>query len=427
MSITHTGRAGSLRIEDNWLIYAACLLNLYLVVLMADSHHQFAWGTPALSGVLRGSVLILAAAFILQRADEIPRDPIILALGAYAAAGVAIGLLNSNPLQGITRHLFAACFMVTVYWAGTLIDPRSIRLVKTLVVLAWVTATMYVVILIVAPRIIGLAGASLAPQPAMIIIATALGSASIPLLLIGFALVLVGNKRSFALGVCASVALAGTIKSGVRPLWLKGVVLAVLFVLSLATYLLAAKYGAELGARFDLSFLSRIDGQLATVAARELAEPIRSGQTDFWTYITSGRNREFFAVLDTLDGSVAKWLFGAGFGATYEWTYYSWVMHKMTTVTHNQPDMVPSYFLMTGGIVFAIALIALIIWRVLQVAIFATSDRRIEVMVPALFVFGWAVDNFWSFAPNTGLFWLMLGFLTAQAQRHAGREPAARP
>lgn len=390
--------------RDSWLVATACLLNVYLVFLMADSHQNFAWGTPSLSGVFRGSALIIAAVFVLQRVDAFPRDPLVLALAAYAIVGTVIGLISGNPAEGIARHLFAAVFMGTLYWAGTLLD-RNARVVPMLIALALATVLAYIVVM----ALVGeqfLAGAPLSPQPAMIVIAAGLGSLSLPLLAIGLLLLLIGNKRSFVMGACAAVALAGTIRSGARSLWLKAIILATLFVLSLFIYMLIARYGANLASILGVQSLNRVDSQL-TVAVTQ------TGQANYWTYLTSGRNLEFLAAAAALGDSPLKWLFGAGFGATYEWTYYSWVMTQNVRISHNQPDMVPSYFLMTGGLVFMASLTAVIVVRIFQVALFATTDRRLEVVVPALFVFGWAVDNFWSFAPNTALFWLLLGYLVS--------------
>ncbi|WP_331831140.1 hypothetical protein [Aurantimonas sp. E1-2-R+4] len=71
----------------------------------------------------------------------------------------------------------------------------------------------------------------------------------------------------------------------------------------------------------------------------------------------------------------------------------------------HQAEFMPAHFLLTGGVLFTIIIMSLMLWQLIKIFFAVCVGYRTLGM---LFVIGFAFNMFLAFQPNTPLFWMLL-------------------
>ena len=127
---------------------------------------------------------------------------------------------------------------------------------------------------------------------------------------------------------------------------------------------------------------------------------------------SSVRIRSTYAAWQRISTSTTTVLFGSGFGSEYSFFYWSNAYNNWNKYDVKQPDTLTNYFALTGGVVWSCVIILMLLYKLTRIGI-STLAKQPHIIGP-LFVIAYSVEQFLSFVPNSPLFWLLLGALSAK-------------
>ena len=418
----------------------AALVNVFIVFVAADANQAYMMGSHIVLPIVRSAALaglFLLLAVQLYRQWRAP-DLLTIVLIAYAFVGTILGVLFGNDPVLLARHLFAGLTMAVSYWLGMVLSKALLPLAKDMRAWSWITLFASLVLFVFVFADLGVSTTTTSPTPLLLTFAAGLAVGPIWVAILAAVLIAVGNNRTAVIGLCISLAawILSRHQSIRRPsrIALASVLAPILFI---AISLLAAGANRVAGGAYSYfgigeppvvaERLSRsIEQMIGEPPELRAEKPAAAAGPDIPVadYLTSGRTIELGAVVQTVRNNGLKLLLGAGFGSTFEFSYYSWNLEQTKTYTRYQPDMALSYFLLTGGIIFLVAISLLFAHRLLRIFIAAVSGDIAGTGV--LFMLGYSAGNLVGFIPNTPLLWLLIGTYWAaiapQASSHTGAD-----
>jgi hypothetical protein len=424
----------TLRAVENWLtgvngarlaLAMAALTNVFLIFLAADANHSYLMGSQIVLPTVRiiAFFCMICLLTIHLHRDWVKPDAFTILVLGYAAIGTALGLAFGNDRVLLVRHLFASLTIAGFYWLGMGMQRSLAVMLKDVKVWSWVTfAASLALYVILFPRLISAATTSATPTPLLLTLAVGLTSGPVWTAVLATLLIAIGNNRAALLGASVSLAIwIGTSFSTSR------VIARIMAVVILVPTLFLAMSFFVIGVnRIILNPITQPGGVPAVLSERleRVLDFLPDDQTsaspqkaaapkNVLDEYSSFRVLELKSVLNTLKKNALGPFFGSGFGATFEFTYYSEMLNAIQNSVRFQPDVAASYFLLTGGMLGAVVFL-LLLHRLFFLSWGALSGAVRGPYV--LFVLGYSISNMVGFVPNSPLIWLLMGGLWMQLQ-----------
>ncbi|MEQ9667164.1 hypothetical protein [Coleofasciculus sp. G2-EDA-02] len=382
------------------LLVASCIFYLILIVTTYEANFpEHAHIYTGYSTYFRAFLIILAAIFVVIKMKFV-KDGLIFVFSIYTGVGLLTGAIINTEHNLIIRHLFAACFMILMYWCGRImtIDRRVFN--KIIQVAAWAILAAYAIVFFKIQPLLEYNQVGFSSGPLLLSQAVGL-TRGLPLLYIpSFLLILLGRKRGVILGSILMFILSivflnkkYSISQSVKILLIPFLIVLV-FVVAFVIYLFK-----------DVL----IDLLPFTAGTMERFARFFEGNATI-SFLLSARDAEAKGVLDTLSKvpSGMGLLIGAGFGSTYELEYFSPYLQSRQSYILLQPDVVFNYFLMHSGFPAAFLVILFLLYRILMLySKLGNSSLHQDIY---LFLITYSLDMSLSFVPNNPLFWILLGY-----------------
>lgn len=446
-------------------LIAGGAIHLLQIVISADAMVGYPRydQISAFSPWLRIIVIAAISAVLMSRATcrGLRVDALVSVLAAYVVSGILVGMVAGEVDYVFGRHAFAGVTMLTSYWLGVYLAGEIAAADRGLRVLAWLTLAGTLVALFLGAHMLGKPHANLAVSaPLLLTFDVVLRSGSIWLAILCIVIFVLSNNRSIMIGASAMLAL--WLVERYRASWglmrriVYGAALTMLlFTGTMVVSAAVSKFTFEtMGFAFADRAVLTVDGVVALVSKafssagldgdpdpdrltsdEAATDPVRdarpgpkqptsddaamdpsrdkslnseqltadkAARTSTFDRITSARWTQMTGVFDAIRGSPLTLLLG-GFGHEAKWVYYSRVEHRIQTNAAHQVDPMPGYLLLTGGFIFAVAIMALIAWKML------IAVSKGGATLGRLFLLGFGATMLLSMQPNTPLFWIMLG------------------
>lgn len=408
-------------------------------------------GITSISPPIRTFSLFLISIILVIKIIEtksINLDLIGILLLAYLFLGSLVGSLNNGINYEFIRHLFAAATMLISYWAGRFLSFEGPWVTAALRWWAWISVVAGVIAWVIAYRMINSAAFSMSPVSQILSLSVGLNTGSLFMFASALFLIAFGNKRDVILGAAAILAVTvvrrylAEMNASLRLA--AGTILTIIF--SLAIFL-AVSHGTQLIAKISVPLpvnlaersnrvIDFVDKSLQTEEQKpnsqnntqedkidsgikqhsdQGAEQFIRPSSFYWTLekLSSSRASLAISVYRAVNDSNIGLFFGKGFGASYEWTYWSDNLNAWQTIVHYQSDLMPFWFLLTSGIIMSTLIIGGIAWKIIQIFVYSTRNK---VEIGALLVIGSSFGMLLSFQPNVPLFWLFLGSMAVRIQ-----------
>lgn len=413
----------------NISIGIAVLGNLLLLAISVEANYGYSLGVSDVSPYIRLAITGALALVVLSRPIEMMRfvtDPFVFCMAAYICVGAGIGLFSNGLTYEFIRHGFAAITIIVAYLAGRASAAEIRDSNQSLIAWGWITAIFGVATFIACIPAMTYVAYSLSPAPLLFALDAGIASKSIALMALAGAIIALGNKRGVILAACAIIATALVRKwfprAGLLPRLLVGFALTIGLTFATLYTIKVASSSATLamwGEALPLPAFDRASRVIDALGGQAEMNSEQSGEAKphemtALDRFSSGRVSQLWGVLDEIDGSISTIIFGGGFGSSFTWSYWSDNLDALQQSRQFQVDFMPLWFLLTGGITFAIAIPSIIAWRLIQ--IYGTASSA-GLGVGALFALGFSIDALLSFQPNAPLFWLFLGAFSLPPRR----------
>lgn len=424
----------------NIAISVGSIVNLFLVLLVGDANYGYSFGFEKFSPAIRVSAT--TALFILFVVTSLKNrfikfDYFIVATGVYAINGIISGVFRFGFSYEFLRHTFGAATIFTAYLTGIALSDQIVKSSRALT--TWAYITLAVTFLVFIACIPTMSSYAYSMSPASLLLTLDAGLRSSPLLVaLSAPIFILGNRRAIFLAV--AIIISTMIVA--RFLKQKTLLSRCLATAALSCIIVLASNGAivmvgtitknilpnitvferseRMAGVFDtvekwvsasnspITTLEPPSGIAGSSVKCDSKVPNASPETRMSSSdaFLSGRLSQAAAVMTTVNKTWLTTLIGPGFGSTYTWSYFSDNLCAMQVYTFSQADTAIVYFLLTGGVVFAVLLPLLIGLRVFGIFTDVSSGLT---SIGALFVIGFAIDMFFSLQPNAPLFWMLLG------------------
>lgn len=416
-------------------ILAGGFVQFYLMFLAIDSMMYYGIGIWRVSPIVRGAALLIIGVLLLRKlaTSSIKYDALLATLIAYALVCSIVGITNDGAGYIFGRQLFAAITMIACYWLGLYLQDISTKVKEFhAVAIATLLGCIIFVFVAVATEKLGHAFTSLgASIPLLFALDFSLIAGRIPLLLVCLAIILVTNLRMGVIGASIMIATYVCFRYLKRPahkVLIAPVFAILLFVAFTGAILTIDKVGSivagySVGERAHRT----LDAITAMVPMHKGPDHVGNAKhpdiQEIMEHVSTNRLSQALAVFKAVNVSTPSLLLGLGFGSEYSWDYYSTYEKAWQHYVFHQTDMMAPYFLLTGGILFAVLVPVLIVWRMARVYL----NMVPELKLGGLFVLGFGATMFFGFQPNVPLFWLLLGALstgtTAQEMKASATDP----
>lgn len=411
-------------------------VSVLAVLLSLEGAWSHDWGREHVPGLLgeaskifRGAALLAITGLLflkLWQRGGVVVDLLAVVLAIYTLSGLLLGLIWGNDFYIFGRHLFAALMILMSYWFGVVAAQEIRNQEKILYILGSIILAAVPAIVFGMWNLLGAQISTFGVSPLFLTLDAAVSSGRFWIAAICFLIIALSNKRAIVIGGCAigAILIARQRLSRHRFLVRAAAATAITVVLyagavaftKVVDLLVPALSGGKVSVAFSEKLARRMDSDGAPAAEDLLGEKVASsitseGAENGFTaldYYTSARMAELVGSFGSISHNAVTLAVGRGFGSDYFWTAYSRNLDKQVSARLHQPDFLPTYFLLTGGIFFSLAISSLLAWGL--IGLFARATLR-QVAVGSLFVLGFSIDNLLSFQPNSPLFWIMLGAL----------------
>lgn len=389
----------------------AAIPNVFIVFVAADANQGYQMGSQIVLPIVRSASLAGISLLLLVALCRNWRTPDLLTvvLIAHAVVGTVLGVLFGNDYFLLARHLFASLTIAACYWLGALFSQDLLPLTKDMRVWSWATLVATLALFAFVGSTLGSLTTTTSPTPLLLTVGAGIVFGPLWVAVLATVLIILGNNRAAVIGLCVTFATFTLARCQSTRLGLRialAAALTVVFFVAISLLVTGVnKVAEEIASYYDLENYVVLSERMMRLP--ESIRMLQNNSSQALDHYSSGRIIELNAVLQSLQSNTLKLLFGAGFGATFEFSYYSWTLKQVQNYIRHQPDVAVTYLLLTGGIVFGAAISVLFAYRLFWIFVAAVSGCITGTGV--LFALGYSTSNLLGFVPNTPLVWLLIG------------------